>query len=211
MIYAVIGKLRQDPFADHLLKVRRSQPPPIREPFPRCESNENSTLTRFLDSCASLVMERLRGAEYDFDAVMDRNFSDNFAEMMPTYTNAENLTSASEDTVSGDYVTEHSDVISEAGNGVPSRGSSAPWTRDEVKLMLKRVMKLGLTKPSTIIARMRRLHCDIGFSFEDLLWLGRTRPQLFRLGWCKNDYGYFALLIFRIVSLQLYEYTGSFI
>ncbi|GBE60468.1 translation initiation factor if-3 [Babesia ovata] len=265
MIYAVIGKLRQDPFADHLLKVRRSQPPPIREPFPRCESNESSTLTKFLDSCATLIMERLRNAEYDFDAVMDRDFSDNFAEMMPTYTTKESVNridypvtvsfskemapylrepvtpppdggsaattdggsqpaneseaqevvedgDSSEDGASADGEADGSDAIGEASTAVPPRGSTAPWTRDEVKLMLKRVMKLGLTKPSTIIDRMRRLHCDIGFSFEDLLWLGRTRPQLFRYGnykqRCQQIYDCDESLTFEDILSMVHRYPN---
>ncbi|GIX62965.1 translation initiation factor if-3 [Babesia caballi] len=223
MIYAVIGRLRQDPFPDHLLKVRSSQPPPIREPFPRSEANESSALTRFLDSCASLVLERLRGAEYDFDAVMDRDFSDNFSEMMPSYTTKESVNRidypvtvsfsremacylrepvkvtppAPEGAVGvtdiGDATLQEKEVVpvvesadASSAPAAPPRGSAEPWTREEVKLMLKRVFRLGLTKPSTLIDRLRRLHCDIGFSFEDLLWLGRTRPQLLRYGGYKQ-------------------------
>ncbi|CDR94368.1 hypothetical protein, conserved [Babesia bigemina] len=268
MIYAVIGKLRQDPFADHLLKVRRSQPPPIREPFPRCESNESSTLTRFLDSCATLVTERLRHAEYDFDAVMDRDFSDNFKEMMPTYTTKESVnridypvtvsfskemaaylrepvespadggaaaaTNSSSQTIQeaateegieacgasecgtsgedGEEAMHGRDDDGEAGVAVPPRGSTAAWTRDEVKLMLKRVMKLGLTKPSTLIDRLRRLHCDIGFSFEDLLWLGRTRPQLFRFGnyrqRCQQIYDCDEALTFEDILSMVHRYPN---
>ncbi|ORM39355.1 uncharacterized protein BXIN_3067 [Babesia sp. Xinjiang] len=216
MIYAVIGRLRTDPFPDHLLKVRSSQPPPIRDPFPHCDSNKDSVLTRFLNACSSLVLERLRGVEYDFDAVMDRNFSDYFTEMMPNYTTKESVNridypltvsfsremspylrepveSPESSTVSAvdqdstiDKDTEVGDTsVSEDSSPsalVPRRGSTAPWTSDEVKLMLKRVYKLGLTKPSTLIDRFKRLHCDIGFSFEDILWLGRTRPQIFLFG-----------------------------
>lgn len=231
MIYAVVGRLRNDPFPDHLLKVRSSTPPPIREEFPRCVENEKSVMTRFLDACASLTLERVSKAEYDFDAVMDRDFSDNFAEMMPSYTtkesvnridypvtvsfsremgkylredvtapstisdttmdghghSASDVANASDSTPNTTDAVEDKAVTSSGASGLtgtvkPPRGSSVPWTADDIKLMFKRVFRLGLTKPSTLIDRFRRLHCDIGFSFEDILWLGRTRPQVFRYG-----------------------------
>ncbi|KAK1443480.1 hypothetical protein BgAZ_203560 [Babesia gibsoni] len=221
MIYAVIGKLRNNPFPDHLLKVRSSTPPPIRDEFPRSVENENSVLSKFLDACQTLTIERLRNAVYDYDAILDRNFSDNFAEMMPSYctkgsvnhidypvtisysremeaylresvgepvsTNATDTDiKKGEETCDGDCIQDNSEHDQtdnvENGQGVIPRGSSKPWTADEVKLMLKRMYKLGLTKPSTLIERIRKLHCDIGFSFEDILWIGRTNPQVLRFG-----------------------------
>ncbi|GFE54106.1 hypothetical protein BaOVIS_015100 [Babesia ovis] len=230
MIYGTIGRLRNDPFPDHLLKVRSSQPPPIREPFPTFEDNKNTVLTKFLDACNSLVVQRLRQAEYDYDAVMDRDFSDNFKEMMPSYCTKGSInridypvairfskemaqylrepvlppsdqssSDAVDHTESGDHDQQTgTDNPMDSGNEAdhqtgtdgnaptrrtsvyPPRGSNAPWTRDDIKHMLKKLHRIGLTKPSTLIDRIKRLHCEMGFSFEDILWLGRTNPQLFR-------------------------------
>ncbi|EDO07278.1 mTERF family protein [Babesia bovis T2Bo] len=206
MIYARIGRIRNDPFADHLLKVRSSRPDTIREPFPIFEHNRNSVFKRFLDACDSLINHRLANSEYDFDAVMDRNFSDNFKDTMPEYSTKESVNRIdypvvvsfskemsqylsepmlppseaikSTSTVSRDKDTENQEPPARD----VSRGSKIPWSVDEVKEMLRRMHKIGLSKPSTIIDRMRRLHCDLGFSFEDILWIGRTRPQVLRYG-----------------------------
>ncbi|KAK2196775.1 bifunctional Transcription termination factor [Babesia duncani] len=188
VIFAVIGKLRRNPFAEKLLLTRRKKAPPLRERFPD-SGNDNSRFSQFLDCCQSLILHELKDAEYDHNETTLRDFSDSFKDV-PEYT-----TKGSVNKIDCPRVIRFQEMLQPYLRDKPGPEATEDeidtykyscLTPDDVKSMLKVYKRLGRVSPETLIERIRSLHQDIGFSYAEIVRLVKTYPVILKFGGYKN-------------------------
>ncbi|UKJ88230.2 hypothetical protein MACJ_000674 [Theileria orientalis] len=177
MVYAIIGKLRNDPFKKELLLPRKNKAPPIREEFPVYNGPE-SVLNRFLDSCENLTTFKVTTTPYNFDETMDRSFSDIF-DRAPEYT-----TKGSINKLDSPALVEYQKEMSKCMRPEKDyeKEDFVGWTPEDVKNMLRVSSKMGLVRTETIIRRLRSLHNDLGLSYEEIIDLGKNHPRVLKYG-----------------------------
>ncbi|EKX73951.1 conserved hypothetical protein [Theileria equi strain WA] len=205
LIFAKIGRFRKDPFPEHLLIPRRAKEKPIREPFP---INEHvCSLNKFLDKCQEFMRKKLETATYNYDETMDRTFSDIFTDA-PEYTTYQSVNKIDYpttfeflDNLKELFIPEESNDNSKAEHSETDNGnihSSYKWTAQDIKYMLTRIKGFGLTSLETIIKRFRALHNEIGFTYDEIIRIGKKSPMVFATGNYKHR------------CLQIYDLDEAF-
>uniref|UniRef100_A0A3B0MJA9 mTERF, putative n=1 Tax=Theileria annulata TaxID=5874 RepID=A0A3B0MJA9_THEAN len=155
MVYSIIGRLKNDPFNKKFLLPRKARPEPIREIYPTY--NTDSALTKFLEEALELEIKYSK-EEYDHDKTMDRSFSDQF-DGNSDYTTKKSINKFDRPTTIN-FSKELKDYLIK---GISELSPSS------IKEMLKFNKKLGMLRTFTLINRIRKLHTEIGMSYNEII------------------------------------------